>query len=805
MKNLKWIIPLAVVFVAGVILSIVLPNIKKPEKKEYVEIVPVPTYELAKPTNLSVQSGILSWDEVENADYYLVLFGDEEFKVTTNSFELSNIKTDGLVSIKAIGSGIYIDSASSIGVFYRHKIDKEEVSKIQDELIIFLNETAKISTQNVLETAELLYLNGFDSDNIKPLLNNLKELILDNFELSGLNKIFTIQSILEHMIKVFRLDLAPFVKSFGIISVMKCYFQNKMENPTNLNLYLTTYFTEEEILNNYHTIISAFDEMDIISYQVMASVLNYLELLTSQMENVINLGGGFISSQTDMTSDMITLKNTFCKILIKALPNKDEFALFTSKLSILYQNIAPSYILNKLNPFDFVSLLKEIYNMNHRIISFIQSINEEDYKSMLQSLKAVINSIDFEALKENLSVFDINLLLNTIQETTKNLSNINYNQYLDATFLQSIDEILNGEDQEKAIKDLVDLFEITSFITYNLESEIDDSEIDYWINLVFEANNIEASDNLLNQFIDEFQAGHIKYNDINLGYLVFRLISDGVMVIDYSSLGNSLIQKMGITDEFKQEILTAIKPILDNVEAYKKMIESAKTIYQLINLLKDMQNAEYSQILKLIIQYKSLSNDFTVNIDFISAYSLYTTLKIKYAKFDYDYQDIFDNRGFEFDYMNFVKGSIIYVLSGKNADELEILVDECLDILSELPDYIDKYMPYVDLISNAVNDLKAHYEERNMDLVEDDIKHLYNIIKELYEQMKKDELLSKSNKIASSLVRMLTLITDLENIDDLVNYVQAVFNTSFMTMELFEGIENILEQLQNLKLNIPNN
>lgn len=65
---------------------------------------------LQAPQNVSINNGILSWDEVEGAVSYKVIVNDIEYITTNTSYEIGNITTFNLISLVAIGTDNYISS-----------------------------------------------------------------------------------------------------------------------------------------------------------------------------------------------------------------------------------------------------------------------------------------------------------------------------------------------------------------------------------------------------------------------------------------------------------------------------------------------------------------------------------------------------------------------------------------------------------------------------------------------------------------------------------------------------------------------
>ncbi len=78
--------------------------------------------ELTAPQNLKIQSEILTWDEVENAQCYLVTVNDEQYETQTNSldvFEITDSYTTYQFQVTALSEDEkYLDSAPSLSISY---------------------------------------------------------------------------------------------------------------------------------------------------------------------------------------------------------------------------------------------------------------------------------------------------------------------------------------------------------------------------------------------------------------------------------------------------------------------------------------------------------------------------------------------------------------------------------------------------------------------------------------------------------------------------------------------------------------
>lgn len=81
---------------------------------------------LSAPANLRIEEDTLRWDAVENATAYKVKFGEEEFNATGTSYNLASLQEkftlgENELSVKALGTGSYTDSAYSAAVKYTYR------------------------------------------------------------------------------------------------------------------------------------------------------------------------------------------------------------------------------------------------------------------------------------------------------------------------------------------------------------------------------------------------------------------------------------------------------------------------------------------------------------------------------------------------------------------------------------------------------------------------------------------------------------------------------------------------------------
>ena len=134
-----------------------------PAEKDYYiyldEITAEYAERLATPENLQMANGVLTWDEVDGAESYVVTVNGEEEVVDTNSYQLPD--TNYVITVRAEAQG-YIESYESSQVTKRQeingellaKLDQKTYAKFDDERYVYYFEN--VAVNNMVATAEII-------------------------------------------------------------------------------------------------------------------------------------------------------------------------------------------------------------------------------------------------------------------------------------------------------------------------------------------------------------------------------------------------------------------------------------------------------------------------------------------------------------------------------------------------------------------------------------------------------------------------------------------------------------------------
>ena len=98
---------------------------------------------LDEPTNVTVSdTGLVEWTAVADADRYVISVNGEEYYATTNSYQLTSLTADAIITVRAVSDGEWMDSEWSAEAYY--------YALGENELATF-NSAAYVSTVSSVE------------------------------------------------------------------------------------------------------------------------------------------------------------------------------------------------------------------------------------------------------------------------------------------------------------------------------------------------------------------------------------------------------------------------------------------------------------------------------------------------------------------------------------------------------------------------------------------------------------------------------------------------------------------------------
>ena len=847
MKKLKWIVPIASICILGIVLGLILGLQNDKTETKYEKIVPQPTYKLNKPLNLSLDGDILTWDNVQNASGYLVTINNFTFFVSTNQIDLSITNFDnGFVCVKAIGSNEFINSVDSIKIFYCQEVDQEEVAKIKTLLDDFY--ATLLEEHNILtgEVAEELYLNGLKADDANQLLNLLEDLIKLNFQLPNYQKYDNFDLLINKLWEYLDLNILPYVKVYSSINIMKYYFHHKINNPTDYEKLITTYFTLEQINSNYQYLFNYLDHLDNFEYQCLGSFVKYLSLYKTQIQNIGGLLSTYFKNNDDSTNqpaldlsaDINTLKNTLCQVLIDEMPQIIEYNEITEVICHIYQNVSPDYVLNKLSSNDLLLFLRELYNTNHRYISFLSYLKDSEFKLVLKYLFNVLDSLDINSLINDWKNLNPHSLINSLIEAVNNLKQINYSEIFKNSLIIQIKDILSDNLSLASIKELKNLFADlnTKLGTLDLNDYLSIDLSVYNDLLIKDDEEITSSNILRDSLIKELKEKDVLFDEDLTDY---QLV---IMVIDYLSQNNLPLSSFVDIDIILMEpqyfskalsfdvlallddlmpilvgddelsalaISDALSPFIDELNEYKEYVLEIRKyveIYLLIKEINELDTTNIEDMYDIVNKLGILDDESLNNFDYLSLFNLVIIIKTKYAKFDVLYEEQYLDNVVDIDYEDVFLGWSLYLLVGNKALEYEYLIKDSFVIIKDLYEIYNDHVldrDYVELFDNyqifIEHLLKIEEDEDNLYQALLALKNIHQLINDKYLYLDNYHLNEKFYELVNSLIAVIALYVD----DDLTLYQtinQYGYLVSLILNNYFRNLNNEWESLDDEEL-----
>jgi len=819
MKKWKIIVPIIalVLFIATVTTILIVTN-----KKESTDVViePKTTYALEKPKELVLEGNTLSWGATQNVQSYIVYIDDLSYVVNTNSIDLDGIAKEGsVICVKAKGANQYYDSSISIKLVYHVDEENPDIQNIQKILEDFIYNIFIVET-NQAELAKKMYLAGLSSNDLLKITEYVNSLIDTNLALyDRLNKYDTIKQMFEAFINILNIDSIEYNISYGLINTLNLYFSYRIDNPKEVQAKDTTYYNNQ-VSENYESLCCLIDNLSQFDYQSLASNLHYLDLYIEQIKSIFGAFTKMEYSKIDLISDINTIKDTLCNVLINELPTIDEYNTFKDLLVEMYEISADSYLSEKCTKEEIDELLKFVYDKNNFILNFLKKFNESDIRLISSYIENIRESFNTERLNRLFSSETIEGIISTLKDILVYLAD--FNNLLDKDTLLMLDNALS---EEKEIEAILEVFEYKDYInldginpTYLFDNFT--TSVNSIISEILELNNIEhsESENLLETLFNSITTGNIDFNsslkDLIMDYInsidLSNYFSENLK-FDIDGFINNAINMLGIK-EVPTDLKENINKLIEYGNDYYTLFIQISQILTLLSDLRENPDAEISSIdIEKIMGDQELM-ETAGSIDFISIYNLYKLIYNKYIKFDLTYKPLYD---YDFDLKDIIEVApsfVFYIILGVDAPLLENLTNDFMYSFNHIDDYIEFIHIYkeniaiieelaekINLNDESIISLFINSEFENYILLYKDLYvALYNIWSSLVEL----KIVENNQDLFTDLIKLSEyyLYTDLSSLENLSENIIEFYKelNEFMSSTLNEKILNIFDYSMDL-------
>lgn len=457
------------------------------------EIIEKELEKLSKPLNLVIDQYSLTWNKVENAEEYLINVDNLQYFSKSNNFDLTDkVNENSIISVVALGNDKFDDSVKSVEIVFRNQKDETQINQIYLELNDLLNKHFVIKNniqESVYNIAERIYMRGLTSSDACLLMHEIDSMLENVDKLSNFNKINNLQMLFLDMVDILSLDVNEYALVSGLVYFFEAYSKVASENEKiNLNTSFTTeYYDLSLYQTNFQTIhqkLSSLKEFDI---QNVTSLLHYYKIYRNQVSNIVNtMEKTNLDNVNTVYNDVLTLKNMLCDLLLNEMPLVLEFEGFKTLFTDLYNLIFEGYLQEKVTSDEINSYFNNLYSVNEYYLSFLNSLEDSDYKVIVTRLLSFVNSInsdDIDGFKEVIELIDANspnYILNIVIKHFDNVF-IDYDLTINQEFVETIIDIFQEEDPVTIVNRLVEYLQVFDYIDQN--DDILYEVVDYLISL----------------------------------------------------------------------------------------------------------------------------------------------------------------------------------------------------------------------------------------------------------------------------------------------------------------------------------
>lgn len=408
---------------------------------------------LTAPKNVTIEGAIVSWDAVEEASGYIVVVDNDEYEVSTTTFDLASLDLDygGYdVKVKAVAGAITSEYSNVVTYVYSYEIDDVTKTKLlkENNSTYELNMTEEdfrdefeyaiylLTVQYVEDYIETATTNNLPVENVYSLFEALTKVLIGQVDLEDFNAIIAYvdelqaldlsgkllgeilysKAIMSSKLDEYRYEdiILSFERSLeeailykeeyeeeinfaGFLTMMHDYATNEVENAVIDQLFGSL---EREIP---HEILYIFNEVryDINFQYGDPDNLSYVHI-TEVFKNLVSLDDDEdLSLAIDVTDNLIYLSGLKLQIqhLEEDILHYQESIVQNAILREVFEEEKESIILALEAIYDFLILTKEALN-SEQVITIINKILTGEELSIIDVI--LLKNVMLPVIKNNI-------------------------------------------------------------------------------------------------------------------------------------------------------------------------------------------------------------------------------------------------------------------------------------------------------------------------------------------------------------------------------------------------------------------
>lgn len=848
-KKIVFLSLAAVVLVAAVTVTIILLTNKNNEQSNDIPpIIPQNVIKLSRPKEVNREGTVITWEAVPNATSYIVKVNDLELIAETNSYDISNVVTEGAsLSVTAVGVDNYKNSISVKLTPYITVKNEQKINSIAEELYDLYSHTIDLTSDadtTINKGAEELYFLGVTSDDfvaIETFFDNIDATISEDSAISKVVETFLKE--LGNLNTAFENEAIVTRALFSLLNNY-CETYNKIndteDNKMNTNSLLNPHYEINGVIicNKVMEYLKSIDNLTYESCQILLGYLGkYFFALEQQLPGVIdtlvkaeNTEDDFVKSDIDMIFDAFTLKDEIISMLIDDMPSYDDYLSLFNVLSKGYIECAPEFLIEG-NPFDLIiEEVEQLYLDNHYTLSFLKYLDADFIQTIKSHIEAVTSTINYEKINELKAYVEtenylfLAMKISELACTKDGKIDLLKAANLQTFLYQLIMDLSSGdEDFMKWIEELIlnNLDEASQKIMY--EDIISDELLQFIINIVTlgeEPTLEEIYDALAMSDYFKLKEGK-EFSDLENA--LSNISSEQIEQLTTLDFSDYSVEQILIILELTEILEVSVDGYFEYVENlftdtgtlidYLSNIESINEIFEDLNF-EEAFIAFFDGIgADLVEKYPVLEDSLEYLTNFLNGLGInIATIALKYEEID----TLLFNKEMNFKYVyvaptitpsendndleNVVKKYVLYYIFGHRASIIEKDFDSLIELLDYYYDIIETNKPLREQLNTVVDELLLKLNNPNnlnelidnlLNLSDEELADLFDYILMQYEELFgfNDQIdYDKLEQIIDTIVGQLPdeYRTDIEQIVDLV--------FDLLIMNDFENRLNELEE-----------
>ena len=420
---------------------------------------------IANPVNLTISGTTLSWDEVEDANGYIVYANDEEVdKVSNTTYDFSKLSEDVLVfRVRTRAPRGMQDSSLSVSLAYvaNKTAEVNNVRTVMQENQI----------QMTYEFSEELVNKGLLSEDLDGLLKEFKDFTeaMDTVDSFG-DFMTALQGLLGEANNIEAI-VSAFVKT-----ELVDYLETEVEDLEDTLAYPPYWLDTDNIQRQIDAYNDLIDEIESSPDQIVLAITSTIDYLISIevliSNDLITLVDKIAATEDISTlnvNELVDVKEELVSVLRESIPSEEDMVLVMQVFDLVSQMAGTSFDYSNIDNYKGKIAAQTLYSIE-AFINFLDSFEKADFEAFI----AELNSEDEEEMQQAEIAIQFVKVFNKFYDNNQNLFDTIENVFTEAEREQLLNEYMDAVmDTQNTPVDLTGVLNFQQLI--NLQVIFEDS------------------------------------------------------------------------------------------------------------------------------------------------------------------------------------------------------------------------------------------------------------------------------------------------------------------------------------------